>query len=223
MFLLFINIASAAVVFDHECSDQNCIQDTEISFLVTIQNNIGKALVVDTVNIRDVNSKKVIGLYVGAPVSLSPGESHFFNISSLVPEPFEGFTVYYTTCFEATVMQDEDNSTADICSDIVKSFTTIPLSNIECRTNDECAPEEYCNTFSLYECRPLECSGGQIVIDHECASCKYPALSGLGFCISPIIPVGFLILLVLLIYFGVKKKKPQRKPAEKTMKKPKKQ
>jgi len=210
--ILLLQLVSATIEFEHECYDKDCIQDTEILYKVSIQNNLEKDILVDAVNIKEIDSGKVIALYVGAPVSLATMQVHTFNISSLVHEPAEGYTIYYTSCFEATVLyEDNDKISVNLCSEGVKSFTTIPLKNIKCRTDDECSKDEHCNTFSLYECKPVQCVENQIIISHKCVTCKYPSLSGMGYCISPVYPVIIILLIIYVVMRTLKKEKKGKK------------
>jgi cbb3-type cytochrome oxidase subunit 3 len=160
-------VSSAAVDSSYRCEDENCMEGTEIKFSVNIFNNINKTIIVKDVYIRDKDYGTVLAYDVSKDVFLKPNEAHQFNFTNLVKAPTKGYTFYYVPCF--TVSHEETpEEESEICGKIVKSITVIPLDKIECRSDDECADDEYCNTFSLYRCEKLECGEDETIVNHKC-------------------------------------------------------
>ena len=92
-----------------------------------------------------------------------------------------------------------------ICGKTVKSFTVLPLSKIECKEDSECEEDEYCNTFSIYKCRKLECNPNETAVNHSCVISEPEKIVIINWG-NVILTAGFISLAVVLLFLFIRKK-----------------
>ncbi|MFH1642623.1 MAG: hypothetical protein ABIC04_07045 [Nanoarchaeota archaeon] len=204
MLLINMLFVRASIDASYECREKNCMEGTEIDFTVNIYNNINKSINVGDVYIKDKDYGAVLGFDISENIVLGPDEVHGFNFTSLVKAPTKGYTFYYAPCFKMSY-SDKPEEVFEICGKTVKSFTVIPLSEIECKEDSECDDNEYCNTFSIYKCRKLECKPNEVAINHSCAVLEPKKIVVINWW-NIILTVGFIILAVILLFLFVGRK-----------------
>lgn len=194
----------AAVDSSYKCHDKNCMEGTDIEFNVNIINNINKTIIVKNVYIKDKDYGTVLGYDLSGDVVLKQDEVHNFNFTSTIKAPTVGYTFYYIPCFTVSY-EDTPGEEKEICGKVVKSFTVIPLDKIECRTNDECADDEYCNTFSLYKCVKLECNESQTIVNHKCVDILPQQITVVNWWNVFILLLAIVVGIILLLFLFGKK------------------
>ena len=194
--ILSINIASASIDIEYKCHSKNCLEGTDIDYSFIIYNNIDKKIDIKDVFLKETETNRIIEQYEVNERVLSK-ESKSFNFTSKIKAPSEGYTLYFLPCF-TTVISNQSHITeaGTVCKDVVKSFTTLPLSKVECNADKDCSNNEYCNT-DLSKCKPLKCQSFEIMINHKC--------TGLSTYILPLL--GIIIILILITLFRRKHKK----------------
>ncbi len=204
--LLLINIVSVTAAIDasYECREKNCMEGTEIDFTVNIFNNINKSINVGDVYIKDKDYDTILGFDLGEKVVLSPNEVRSFNFTSLIKAPTKGYTFYYIPCFRMSYV-DKPEEVFEICGKTIKSFTVLPLSGIECREDSECEEDEYCNTFSIYKCKKLECKPNETIFNHSCVISQPKKIVVINWK-NTILTVGAIVLAVILLFLFVGRK-----------------
>jgi len=106
-------------------------------------------------------------------VLLEPKEKHVFEFTETIIAPKQGYTHYYTPCFKTSIWVDgESTGGGEVCDRVVKDFTVLPLSKIECEDDSECSPGEYCD-INFFKCKTDE---DAIVVQPEDKSGKYDDL-----------------------------------------------
>ncbi len=204
VFLVGNMMVSAAVDSNYECEDENCMEGTKISFNVTVLNNINKTIIVKDVYIKERDYGTILAYDTSDDIVLNLNEAYDFRFESTVKAPTQGYTFYYVPCFTVSHMENPDEET-EICGKIVKSFTVIPLDKIECRTDDGCADDEYCNTFSLYKCVKLDCEEGQTIVNHKCVDILPQQITVVNWWNVFIVLLGIIVgIMLLLLLFGKK-------------------
>ncbi|MDP7141534.1 MAG: hypothetical protein QF362_01515 [Candidatus Woesearchaeota archaeon] len=194
--ILSISIASASIDVEYRCHSKNCLEGTDIDYSFIIYNNIDKKIDIKDVFLKETETNRILEYYEISERIL-PKESKSFNFTSKIKAPNKGYTFYFYPCF-TTVISNQSHITeaGTVCGEVVKSFTTIPLSKIECTTDKECSNNEYCNT-DLLKCKPTECQRFEIIRNHKCA--------GLSIYILPLL--GIIIILIVITLFRRKHKK----------------
>lgn len=168
-FLVLMPIAFGGIDCTHQCSSKACLEGTDINFTVTVYNNLKDSITVDNVYVKDVETSKVLALDVRPEEIILSEQTRQFTLRSTVLAPARGYTFYYVPCFRAKQFNDSGVlGDKVICGKTIKSLTVMPLNKMECRTDKECSEDNYCNTNSLYKCRPLKCSGNQTIESHRC-------------------------------------------------------
>jgi len=204
--MLLINIVSVTASIDasYKCKEKNCMEGTEIDFTVNIYNNINKSINVGDVYIKDRDYGTVLGFDLSEKVVLSPNEVRSFNFTSLIKAPTKGYTFYYIPCFKMSYVNKPEDI-FEICGKTVKSFTVLPLSKIECKEDSECEEDEYCNTFSIYKCRKLECNPNETAVNHSCVISEPEKIVIINWW-NVILTAGFISLAVVLLFLFIRKK-----------------
>ncbi|PIN78916.1 hypothetical protein COY26_04770 [Candidatus Woesearchaeota archaeon CG_4_10_14_0_2_um_filter_33_10] len=204
--ILLINMlfVRASIDASYECREKNCMEGTEIDFTVNIYNNINKSINVGDVYIKDNDYSVILGFDLSEKIVLNPDEVRSFNFTSLIKAPTKGYTFYYVPCFKMSYA-NKPEEVFEICGNTVKSFTVIPLSEIECKEDSECEEDEYCNTFSIYKCRKLECKSNEAAVNHSCALLEPKKIVVINWW-NIILTVGFIILAVVLLFLFVGRK-----------------
>jgi len=204
--MLLINIVSVTASIDasYKCKEKNCMEGTEIDFTVNIYNNINKSINVGDVYIKDRDYGTVLGFDISEKVVLSPNEVRSFNFTSLIKAPTKGYTFYYIPCFKMSYVNKPEDI-FEICGKTVKSFTVLPLSKIECKEDSECEEDEYCNTFSIYKCRKLECNPNETAVNHSCVVSQPKKIVVINWW-NVILTAGFISLAVVLLFLFIRKK-----------------
>jgi len=208
--ILLINIlfVRASIDASYECREKNCMEGTEIDFTVNIYNNINKSINVGDVYIKDKDYSIILGFDLSEKVVLNPDEVRSFNFTSLVKAPTKGYTFYYVPCFKMSYV-NKPEEVFEICGKTVKSLTVIPLSEIECKEDSECGEDEYCNTFSIYKCRKLECSSNESVANHSCILLEPEKIVIINWG-NVIITAGFIVLAVVLLFLSIRRKQKHK-------------
>ena len=204
MLLINIVFVRASIDASYECREKNCMEGTEIDFTVNIYNNINKSINVGDVYIKDNDYSVILGFDLSESVVLNPDEVRSFNFTSLIKAPIKGYTFYYVPCFKMSYV-DKPEDVFEICGKTVKSFTVIPLSEIECKEDSECEEDEYCNTFSIYKCRKLKCSSNESAVNHSCILLEPEKIVIINWG-NVIITAGFIVLAVVLLFLFIRKK-----------------
>ncbi|MFH0979013.1 MAG: hypothetical protein V1837_06975 [Candidatus Woesearchaeota archaeon] len=175
--LLAIPFVGAAIDSSHQCENKACIEGTAVNFTVVIYNNLKENLVVDDIYIKDLETSKILAIDLRKSKIILPGVTQDFIILSTILAPQNGYTFYYVPCFQVQAFNDSGVVAArTMCGKTIKALTVIPLSKVECRTDLECEEDYYCNTNSLYKCRPLNCLDNQSAIRHQCEDLSCNAL-----------------------------------------------
>ncbi len=206
VFLLNITTIKASITISHECADYRCEEGTDITYSIRIRNNIEKEIDVNYIKVKDELDKN-IAIDDEAKYRLLSGESNVFNITDKVPvPPLGGYTLNYYACFGVSVFYP-DGTTAvnEVCGDVRKSLTVLPLSKIQCDQNSDCKSDEFCDR-KFFKCRAIDCNG--FVFNHTC--------------INYFTTLIFLIVLVTIISAVIILKKKRSKREKKSRKKKKK-
>ena len=204
IFLINIVFVRAAIDASYECKEKNCIEGTEIFFTVNVFNNINKSINVGDVYIKDKDYGIVLGFDVSENIIIPPGEVRSFNFTNLVKAPVKGYTFYYVPCFKMSYT-NKPEEVFEICGKTVKSFTVLPLSMIECKEDSECEEDEYCNTFSIYKCRKLECNPNESAVNHSCVVLEPKKIVIINWR-NVILTTGFVVLAVVLLFLFIGRK-----------------
>ncbi len=204
MFLINTLFVTASIDSSYKCKERNCMEGTEIDFTVNIYNNINKSINVGDVYIKDRDYGTVLGFDISEDVVLGPDEVHSFNFTSLVKAPTKGYTFYYVPCFKMSYA-NKPEEVFNICGKTVKSFTVLPLSKIECKEDSECEEDEYCNTFSIYKCRKLECNPNETAVNHSCVLSEPKKVVIINWR-NVILTAGFIVLAVILLFLFIGRK-----------------
>jgi hypothetical protein len=203
----------------HKCANPACLEGTEINYTISVYNNLPDNIVIDKLYIRDVESDKLLTFDAKNEKIVPSNQTVDFVLQSYVKAPEKGYTIYYVPCFHVkSFNQTSVIGEEDICGKVIKSLTVVPLKNLECRTDQECEKDEYCNTHSLYKCKPLECTHNQSIQNHKCEDmscnslqyakehqCRYNSASLLGLAII------FLIVVTIGIVAFSRPRKRRRK------------
>jgi hypothetical protein len=203
-------MVNAAISAKHECADKDCMEDTEINFTVNILNNLNKTIVVDNVYIKDTLYEKILAIKIERNITLEPGQGKKFKIVSAVIAPSDDYTVYYVPCFDVTVFYESGPASSTVCGENVKSLNLIPLSKVWCREDSECNSNEYCNTNSLYKCKPLQCKRNERAFNHTCAPLEEDVSQkgeGAKNFIALFIFIALVLVVILLLVLGKRKDK----------------
>ncbi len=204
MLLINMLFVRASIDASYECREKNCMEGTEIDFTVNIYNNINKSINIGDVYIKDRDYGTILGFDLSESVVLNKDEVRSFNFTSLVKEPVKGYTFYYVPCFKMSYA-DKPEEVFEICGKTVKSFTVLPLSKIECKEDSECEEDEYCNTFSIYKCRKLECEPNETALNHSCVPSEPKKVVIINWK-NVILTAGFISLAVVLLFLFIRKK-----------------
>ena len=205
--ILLINMlfVRASIDASYECREKNCMEGTEIDFTVNIYNNINKSINVGDVYIKDNDYSVILGFDLSEKIVLNPDEVRSFNFTSLIKAPTKGYTFYYVPCFKMSYA-NKPEEVFEICGKTVKSFTVLPLSMIECKEDSECEEDEYCNTFSIYKCRKLECNPNESAVNHSCVVLEPKKIVIINWR-NVILTTGFVVLAVVLLFLFIRRKK----------------
>jgi len=204
IFLINTLLVTASIDSSYKCRERNCMEGTEIDFTVNIYNNINKSINVGDVYIKDKDYGVILGFDLGEKVVLGPDDVRSFNFTSLVKAPTKGYTFYYVSCFKMSYVSNPEEI-FEICGKTVNSLTVIPLSEIECKEDSECENDEYCNTFSIYKCRKLECNPNETAVNHSCAVIEPKKIIVINWW-NIILTFGFIVLAVVLLFLFIGRK-----------------
>ena len=200
LLLLNAGLISASINIEHKCHAKNCLEGTGIDYSFIIYNNLDKKIDVKDVFLKEKDTGNIFEYYEISERIL-PGEHKEFNFTSEIKAPDTGYTFYFYSCFTTAISNQSHITEAGIvCGEVVRSFTTIPLSKIDCNTNNECLSGEYCNT-DLLKCKPLKCKSFKIINNHKCIS--------LG-----IYAGAFLIIAISLTLILIKHKRKSKQRSE---------
>jgi len=204
MLLINMLFVRASIDASYECKEKNCIEGTEVVFTVNVFNNINKSINVGDVYIKDRDYGTILGFDVSEDIVIPPGEVRSFNFTNLVKAPVKGYTFYYVPCFRMSYA-DKPEQIFEICGKTVNSLTVLPLSKIECKEDSECDEDEYCNTFSIYKCKKLECGPNETAVNHSCVVLepKKVVIINWG---NVILTAGFVVLAVVLLFLFIGRK-----------------
>jgi len=167
LLLLNISLVSASIDVEFNCHDKNCLEGTPIDYSFIIYNNIEKKIDIGDVFLKEKDTGKVIEYhYIGERIF--PKEHKAFNFTSNIEAPLKGYTFYVYPCFTTVISNETEITEAGIvCGEVAKTFSVVPLSNIECESNKECSSGEYCN-LDLFKCKPVKCKDSGVIINHRC-------------------------------------------------------
>ena len=175
LILLIIPISYATITVSHTCTDSRCTEGLPINYSVRIGNNINEPVTVNYIKIKDVATNLNYAVLDNTNIILQPGQEQYFNFTDRTPAPFDGsYTAHYIACFGITVNRTPEDLSVEICSQAVRSLTTLPLDKIECEENSQCTSNQYCD-IAFFKCRDLTCENGS-VINHQCISYSVPVL-----------------------------------------------
>ncbi|MFH1511288.1 MAG: hypothetical protein ABIF10_06355 [Candidatus Woesearchaeota archaeon] len=167
---IFASSANAAIEATAKCSHQACIEGTDLNFTVSIYNNLRTNIMIDDVYIKDIETGQLLAFDAEKARILPRNEQVDLVLQTEVKAPLRGYTFYYVPCFKAQSFDDTRIiAEGEVCGEIIRSLTVLPLNKVECRTDGECENNEYCNTKSVYQCRQLECEQNETAINHECS------------------------------------------------------
>jgi hypothetical protein len=167
--LFALPLAEGAIESTYQCSHPACLEGTGVNFTVTVENNLNENIVVGDTYIRDVESGRLLAYEARKETIIPTGNKESFVLPATVRAPARGYTIYYVPCFQAKSFNETGIITSgEVCGTTIKSLTVVPLDKVECRTDEECSLDQYCNTYSLYKCRPLDCLENQTVGSHRC-------------------------------------------------------
>lgn len=169
--------ASAIMVISYECEDKNCIEGSDIHFDIDIENNLDKPIVVGELYLKELIYKQNFLLPLEAEIVLEPGERHTERYTMPMPRVGsklkDSYTLTYWFCMKVgSVGNTGVEVVSEVCNKVEKTINTIPASQIWCTEDSECNSNEYCNTNSLYKCKPVVCPEGQRPKNHVCVDVK---------------------------------------------------
>jgi len=217
-FLLLTGTAMASIDASHVCEVQSCMEGTGVNFTIQIYNNLKYPITADDLYIKDVDTKQVLAVDVRKERIILPLTWQNFTLPADIQAPLNGYTFYYVPCFRAKAFNaSEVLGEKEVCSSNIQSLTVLPLAKMECRTDAECKPEQYCKTSSLYKCKPLECRDDQKIVDHKCVdlqcnSLQYPKQNSCVYNQSLLFGFGiFMIIVAVIAFLSYNSLKPKRK------------
>jgi len=148
----------------YECigtSNGTCIEGDDITFIVSATAFKGPDKTPNfPVFIRDIMTNASITEEI-----VVDGLGNF-TINATAPEPTNG-ALYYTPCFKFRRKAFNISDMGTACNAPNYSIQVLPLSEIQCRDDDECAAAEACEDF---KCVGLSCGDCQNIEDHVCKS-----------------------------------------------------
>lgn len=215
--LLVVPLAQAGIDVSHKCEHPACLEGTDINFTVVINNNLKDNIVIDDITIEDLESGQILAVDAGKAAIVLKEETKEFLVLSTVRAPIRGYTFYYVPCFQAKAFDGEQvTAQGEICGQNIRSLTVIPLSKVECRTDAECNETDYCNTHSLYQCRPLDCLDNQTIdthrcVDLSCGSLQYPQGHRCTVNTAALLGLTLLVLIVVALGFALFGRRKPRK------------
>lgn len=199
IFLLNIAIIKASITIDHKCEDYRCKEGTDITYSIKIRNNIEKDIVVNYIKVKNELDEN-IATQDGIQYLLRQNESNTFEITEKVPlPPRGGYSLKYYACFGVTILYPDNMAVEEICGDVRKSLTVLPLSKVQCQENKDCESNEYCNV-EFFKCKDIECNG--FVFNHKCIN---------YFVVVIPVSIAIILLITLIIRENKKYKKLKRK------------
>jgi len=208
VFLLCLSTVLAGVTtVEHECKDSRCKEGTDVTFKVGIYNNINK-----TVRVNDILLKEGLGNGINGPivgdeiysyevggVDLEPGEEQVFEFTKEIIPPKQGYTHYYVACFKTSIWKDgERTAGGEVCDMVIKDFTVLPSSKVECETDTECAPDEYCD-INFFKCKSKSGEETEPVVEPAINTEKY---SNLKFYL---LTIGAVLFVIIVAYWLILK------------------
>lgn len=203
VFLLNIGIINASIVIDHKCEDYRCTEGTDITYLIQIENNIDKEIVVNYIKVKNELDEN-IALYDEVKYGLLPNERNIFNITEKVPiPPTGGYTLNYYACFGVTIKYpDGSTEVNEVCGIQKNSLTVLPLSKVQCQKDNDCKSNEFCD-IKFFKCREIECNG--FAFNHQCIS----------YYVVGIVAIALFVLILVIIIKNKKRKKIKKKISKK--------
>lgn len=209
LFLLNINTAFSAIYVTYKCHDIDCMEGTLIDYSVAVRNNLNKTIEIDRVYLWNLPDDSILAFDIREIVKLEVNDVYLFNFTREIKAADYGFTYYFVPCFDVR-REDEVGQmiTSEVCDDLIKTLTILPLSAIECNENSECNNKEFC---SSHRCVNVYCENG-VVVDHECRelNCNFFQKIGKTGCVFDNTKTGitlFVVAIFLLVLFFYKKKK----------------
>lgn len=176
IFLLIASSAQAAIEAIATCSHPACMEGTGLNFTVSIYNNLRYNIIIDDIYVKDVETGQLLAFDPGKAMIVPTNEQVDLVLETEVRAPLRGYTFYYVPCLKAQSFDDTRViAESEVCGEIIRSFSVVPLNKVECRTDQECKDNQSCNTKNIYQCRELDCKQNETAINHECAqlSCNF--------------------------------------------------
>jgi len=165
--LLLAGSSQAAIDVYYQCHDHNCIEGTMVDFSVVVYNNLNRTVMVDDVYLKDNDYGDIMTFDIRETVEIVPEQAYSFNFTRTIGAPRQGYTFYYVPCFTASAYALNGSlDSIEVCGEIVKSFTVVPLSKIECYEDSDCHETEFCRGF---KCKNINCNYDEKIEDHRCA------------------------------------------------------
>jgi len=212
LFLLFIllilNVANSAIELEYKCHDQRCIEGSIIDFRIGIRNNLNFTIWIDNVYVKDNEYDRVLAFHIGKLITLEPEDVHYFNFSTEITAPTQGYTFSALPCFEAK-RKDQWNQTIsnEVCGNTKTLLTVLPLSKIECYNNSNCLDIEFCSTN---KCVNVFCEEGMGARNHKCIDCNFLQKVEDNKCVFSKNKTSLMLLIIaalLLVYYFYAKRK----------------
>ena len=208
--ILALNAAAADIDALVGCPGDICVEGEDLNVTVRVMNPGDWDMHVDNMYLTDINTEVRFWQYAPKDSTVGPASQRDFNSYIMAQLPEGANTLQYKGCGEVRERNDElilENKT--LCSNI-KSVAIVPLSEIECQYDGECAHDEYCSKEIPAKCVPLECPEGDIIARHRCVEldCGSFAEGRDGECailklklwVTVILMAAILLLLIRLLY-----------------------
>ena len=188
-------LTAAAIDFNYSCSHERCLEGTDIDFYVSIYNNLNKTVGIGWINLTDPNFNVAVTTFLGKGVWINPNETIVINWTDKVIAPPNGYTFQIIPCFRAVIIEEGKlKGAGDVCQKIEKPLSVLPLSKIECKNNNECDKNEYCDE-KFFKCKDLNCNNYSFSLEHGCINNFWIIGSA-----------ALIIIIAILTYFLIKKK-----------------
>jgi hypothetical protein len=169
--VLALNAYGYIYNISHICHD-NCLENTNVSWNITLYAGIGGSMELKRIEIVDAKSNAILGLYNDSAVIVYSKET--FIVNGVLPLSKNSNSINVTPCFTTAIPpKDRMAGAIFIGTELTyceKSNYTTPV--YECVSSKDCEATDVCvnNTCSQLQCSPCQYIADNTCIDYEC--CK---------------------------------------------------
>lgn len=192
------------------CPDDICVEGKDLNITVRVINQGERDMYVNSMYIVDINTDVKFWQYTPKDPTVGPASQKDFSSYTMAQLPEGANTLQYKGCGEVREYNDDHVLESKTSCSNIKSVAIVPLSEIECQYDGECADGEHCSKEVPAKCIPLECSEGEIIVKHRCVELDCGAFGEVrdGGCgvlklklwATVIITAALLLLMIRLLY-----------------------